>query len=102
MAKAKAKGRAAKGRSINDRGIVDFYNSFVEKVTGLISQYGAVKDIFHLVQELAADEEVVTLAKKIASCNDKEMYVLLAAAILRVVKEEMEDGDGILDYDANK
>lgn len=89
----------AKARSINDRGMVDFYESFVEKVNGILEQYGAVKDVFHLVKELAADEEVVTLAKKVASCKDKELYVLLAAAVLKVVKNEMEDGDGIMDYD---
>lgn len=94
-----AKAKAVKGRSINDRGVVDIYNQFVEKINEFLSQFGKVKDVFHLVKELASDEEVVDLAKKIATCKDKELYVLLAAAILRVVKNEMEDEDGVMDYD---
>lgn len=81
------------------KGFQEVYEAFKGKIDAALASYKNVKDILHLAKKMAADEEIVALAKKIKNSPDKELYVLLAAEILRVFKEELEDGDGILDIE---
>jgi len=78
--------------------IKETFTSLMNKINSLIEGYGKIKNILHVVNRLRKDPEVSKLITKITDNTDPQMFILLAAAILRVLKEVMEDGDGIFDY----
>ena len=92
-------GRKSKKQLAEEKGIKDAITAIVNKINGVMETYGHIKDVIHVVRELTGDEELMGLIGKIKSGNnDARMYVLLTAAILRVLKNEMADGDGVFDY----
>jgi len=92
-------GRKSKKQLAEEKGLKDIYESLMNKINGVLDTYGEIKDVFHVVKELYNDEEVMALVNKIKDGNnDARMYILLSAAILQVIKAEMQDNDGIFDY----
>ena len=89
-------GRKSRAALAEEKGIKDVITSIVNKVNGIMDTYGQIKDTIHVVQELYGDEELMGLVGRIKDGEkDPKMYILLAAAILRVLKQEIEDNDGV-------
>ena len=92
-------GRKSKAALAEEKGIKDAITSIINKVNGVMETYGQIKDTIHVVQGLYRDEELMALVGRIKDGEkDPKMYILLAAAILRVLKEELENNDGVFDY----
>jgi hypothetical protein len=92
-------GRKSRAALAEEKSIKDTLASIIDKVNTVMDNYGKIKDTLHVVIELYKDEELMSLIEKLKSGNkDPQMYILLAAAILKVLKQEMQDDDGVFDY----
>lgn len=86
----------------NNKEFDNFYASFVELINKKLLQFGAVKDVLQLVYELSAEDDVVQLAEKLVKqkSDQKDLYILIASAIIKVVKNE--NSEKTVTYDGNK
>jgi hypothetical protein len=85
-------------KEIVEKGVIDLITKVVNNITGIIGQFGEIKDVYKFISGLLQDKNIFYLALKIYNGdNSFKTYILLVAEVFCVLKIEILGNNILVD-----